>query len=316
MNLHVFFKFILVYFYTMTRSNLQLTKEPNLPKAAGHLKATGLAFEYFPAFEQKQHDFHTHEFVEMLFVINGTFRHVTADRTYDESAGGLTVINYNQFHTLKTPNGPVELMNVYWDLKKHPRPDLPEPLAARLQELIPAHPMLGHRLNRIRHLQVGETEKVSRLLQMLHREQQEQQAGNEAAIQALFRFFLIELCRAAPTGPTQAESRFNPRMETVRLYLEAHFCDPVRLETLCALSSLRKANLCRQFKAYTGLSTGDYLKQRRLAAALQTLRTTNDKIVTICHDCGFSDVSNFNRAFRNAFDTTPSEYRRQNHPQA
>ena len=294
----------------MNRENLHLTKKPNQLKAADHLQTTGLGFEYFPAFEQEQHDFHTHEFIEMLFVISGSFRHVTADRTYDESAGGLTIINYNQFHTLKTPNGPVKLMNIYWDLKKHPWPDLPEPLTARLQELIPVHPMLGHRLNRIRHLQVGETEKASRLLLMLHREQQEQEAGSGAAIQALFRLFLIELCRAAPAGPKQAESGFNPRMETVRLYLEAHFSDPVRLETLCTLSNLRKANLCRQFKAYTGLSTGDYLKQRRLAAALQKLRTTSDKIVTLCHDCGFSDVSNFNRAFRKALSQSPSEYRK------
>ena len=133
---------------------------------------------------------------------------------------------------------------------------------------------------------------------------------SEAAIDALFRLVLIELCRAAPAGFPQAESGFNPRMEAVRLHLDKHFTDPVRLEELCDLSNLRKANLCRQFKAYTGLSTGDYLKQRRLAAALQKLRTTSDKILTLCHDCGFSDISNFNRAFRSAFGITPSEYRK------
>jgi hypothetical protein len=50
------------------------------------LKSTGLAFDYFPAFGQRLRDVHTHRFVEMLFVTSGTFRHVTADRTYDESA--------------------------------------------------------------------------------------------------------------------------------------------------------------------------------------------------------------------------------------
>jgi len=45
---------------------------------------------YFPEFTQEKHDFHTHESIEMLFVIDGTFLHVPADRTYDESAGGLT----------------------------------------------------------------------------------------------------------------------------------------------------------------------------------------------------------------------------------
>lgn len=292
----------------MTRKNLPLTKQPK-PKASAHLESTGLAIEYFPAFFQEQHDFHTHEFIEMLFVINGTFRHVTADQTYDETTGGLTILNYNQFHTLKTPTGSVELINLYWNPQKHPLPQLPEPLATRMNELIPAHPRLGHRLNRTRHLQFAEPEKVTRLLRLLHSEQQEQDLGSEAAIDALFRLFLIELCRAAPALSKETRKHFNPRMKTVRLYLEKNYADPIRLEQLCEISNLQKANLCRQFKKHTGLSTGDYLKQRRLAAALQKLRTTDDKVLTICHDCGFSDIAHFNRTFRASFGQTPSEYR-------
>lgn len=294
----------------MARKNLPLTKEPSTRKANEHLESTGLAFEYFPAFFQEQHDFHTHECIEMLFVIAGSFRHVMADKTYDETAGGLTILNYNQFHTLTTPSGPVELMNIYWDLRKHPLPGLPEPLATRLNELIPIHPMLGHRLNRTRHLQFENPEKAARLLHLLHSEQQEQTVGSEAAIDALFRLFLIELCRTAPPVPEDTEASFSPRMETVRHYLEEHYAEPIRLEQLCKISTLREANLCRQFKKYTGLTTGDYLKQRRLAAALQQLRTTDDKILTICFDCGFSDIAHFNRTFRSAFGQTPTKYRR------
>ena len=170
--------------------------------------------------------------------------------------------------------------------------------------------MLGHRLNRTRHLQFDHPEKAAQLLHQLHAEQQGQGDGSEAAIDALFRLFLIELCRAAPAIPPDTEKRFNPRMETVRLYLEEHHTEPIALEQLCTISNLRKANLCRQFKKYTGLSTGDYLKQRRLAAALQKLRTTDDKILTICHECGFSDIAHFNRTFRTAIGQSPSEYRK------
>lgn len=296
----------------MARKNSQLLKNPNRENANRHLHKTGLAVEYFPAFEQAQHDFHTHKFVEILFVISGTFRHVTADRTYDETAGGLTILNYNQFHTLKTPNGPVELMNLYWDLKKRPMPSLPDPLIARMNELIPAHPMLGHRLNRVRHLQVDDPKITAQILFGLLREQQQSTVGGEAAIDALFHLFLIELCRAAPVSTDTVEQTFNPRMENVRRYLERHFAEPIRLEKLCELSHLEKANLCRQFKNYTGLSAGEYLKQLRLAAALTRLRTTNDKVLSICHDCGFSDVSNFNRTFRAAFGQSPGQYRKAN----
>jgi AraC-like DNA-binding protein/quercetin dioxygenase-like cupin family protein len=296
----------------MARKNSQLTKSPTRQKARHRLQETGLAAEYFPAFEQRQHDFHTHGFVEILFVISGTFRHVTADRTYDETSGGLTILNYNQFHTLTTPNGPVELINVYWDLRKRPVPALPEPLAGQMAELIPAHPMLEHRLNRVRHLQVEQKDKTQQLLFALLQEQQAPDPGSEAAIDALFRLFLIELCRAAPAKIDANETARHPRMEAVRRHLEQNFSEPVRLEQLCRLSRLRKTNLCRQFKMYTGLSTGEYLKQLRLAAALQKLRATNDKVLNICYDCGFSDISNFNRTFRKAFGQSPGQYRAAN----
>ena len=179
-----------------------------------------------------------------------------------------------------------------------------------LSAKVSAHPMLGHRLNRVVHLQIENPEKVTRLLQMLHDEQQKPDEGSEAAVQSLFRLFLMELCRASPVSTEGETEAFNPRMESVRKYLEAHHTEPIRLEQLCELSKLRKANLCRQFKKHTGLTTGDYLKQRRLAAAMQKLRTTNDKVLAIANDCGFSDIAHFNRAFRAAFGQTPSEYRK------
>ncbi len=293
----------------------QLMKRPNILSAQVQLEQTGLALEYFPAFEQSLHDFHTHDFIEMLYVIDGNFRHITADRTYDESAGGLTILNYKQFHSLKTAYGPVKLINVYWNPAMYPVPDLPEELATQLWSLIPQHQILGHRINLIRHLSVLNTEKMTQLLLMLVEELQSEHPGYTAAVQALFRLFLIELCRAAltPAPPTivydEDAQHHNPRMEQVRIYLEINYTEPIRLEQLCRLSRLKSANLCRQFKVYTGMSTGDYLKQQRLAAALQKLRMSSDKILTICNDCGFPDISRFNRLFRNTFNCTPSEYR-------
>jgi AraC-like DNA-binding protein len=298
----------------MCRENLHPVKSPTESVISDHLESTGLAVEYFPAFEQAQHDFHTHAFIELLFVIKGTFRHVTADRTYDETAGGLTILNYHQFHTLKTPAGPVELMNIYWNLRKYPYPKLPPPLSSRLPELIPPHPMLGHRLNKVVHLQFDDSDRIPDILFMLHNEQQHPSDGSEAAIQALFRLFLIRLCRVAPVVLYGNRERINPRMEAVRRHLDEHFSESIRLEKLWEMTRLKKANLCRQFKAYTGLSTGSYLKQRRLAAAMLKLRTTHDKILTICHECGFSDAAHFNRVFRGALDQTPSAYRAATQP--
>ncbi len=293
----------------MSGRSLQGIKKPNIRAIEDRLEKTGLALEYFPAFEQEKHDFHGHDFIEILFVFRGSFRHVTADNSYDETAGSLTIINDRQYHSLRTPDGPVELMNIYLKPALYPLPGLPEPLAGRLYDLIPLHPQLGNRLNSIRHLTVPDRKKMENLLLMLFEEQNKREPGQEAAIQSLLQLLLIELCRAAPARKDLFSSVYSSRIEKVCTFLEKNYAGTVRLEELCRISGLNSANLCRRFKEHTGMSTGNYLKQKRLAAAVQKLRSGNDKILTISHECGFSDISRFNRFFREAFGCTPSAYR-------
>ena len=275
-----------------------------------HLQATGLGIEYIRKFKWVPDPFHTHEFVELLFMLRGTCEHYTGNHTFKEKEGNMAIINYKQFHCYRIPDGPFDLMNIYWCPEKYHAPELPEPLSTRLHDLIPGHPMLGHRLNRIVRLELDDPEETKRLLFRLYKEQNEAAPGSEAAIDSLFQLLLIEICRSASIVPKSHEEVFNPRMEKIRCYLEKHYTEPVRIEQLCTLSGLKESNLCRQFKKYTDLSIGDYLKQRRLAAAMQQLRTTNNKILTICYDCGFSDITYFNRIFRTAIGKTPSDYRK------
>ncbi|MDA3956830.1 AraC family transcriptional regulator [Oceanispirochaeta sp.] len=294
----------------MQSESLQAIKRPVSSFSKERLGKYGLALEYFEHFEQGQHDFHSHEFIEILYVIRGRFRHITAGQTYDESSGGLTILNFRQFHSLKTAEGSVELMNIYIDPNLTSLPDLPDPLSQKLYDLIPIHQGLENRLNGVIHMSVKDPDKMTVLLKMLLMEQESEGWGSETALQTLYKLFLIELCRAAPVIEKD-DHVYRFRMEAVYVvYLEKHYTESVRLDDLCEISGLNSANLCRRFKEYTGKSTGDFSKQRRLAAALQRLRSGNDKILTVAEDCGFSDVSRFNRFFRDAFSCSPSEYRR------
>ena len=45
-----------------------------------------------------------------------------------------------------------------------------------------------------------------------------------------------------------------------------------------------------------------YLNERRLAAAAEALRRTEDKILTIAESVGFENLSNFNRQFKKVWD--------------
>jgi AraC-like DNA-binding protein len=62
----------------------------------------------------------------------------------------------------------------------------------------------------------------------------------------------------------------------------------------------------------SGLTFTAYLTERRLTAAYKALRRrapVDVPVSTIAFDCGFANVSHFNRSFRQRFGCTPSDVR-------
>jgi AraC-like DNA-binding protein len=68
-----------------------------------------------------------------------------------------------------------------------------------------------------------------------------------------------------------------------------------------------------------GTTFTEYTLARRLARAhglLSDVSRRNDRISAVALDCGFGDVSYFNRMFRRRYDVAPSEVRAQARPGA
>ena len=66
----------------------------------------------------------------------------------------------------------------------------------------------------------------------------------------------------------------------------------------------------RKFREISGMHFRDYLRFRYLAFALKRLRDTEDGILAIALDSGFSSHAAFTRAFRAAYGVTPAMYRK------
>lgn len=82
------------------------------------------------------------------------------------------------------------------------------------------------------------------------------------------------------------------------------------LSTLAAEARLSVYHFLRCFEDLTGTTPHQYLLRLRLRRAAVQLKQTSGKILDVALDCGFGDVSNFNRAFRAEFGVSPRAYRR------
>ncbi len=97
-------------------------------------------------------------------------------------------------------------------------------------------------------------------------------------------------------------------MQVVQLIEEAPGSD-LGLERLAALAGLSPYHFLRTFEQAAGTTPHQYVVRARLRLAAQRLADAPDKIIDIALDCGFEDVSNFNRAFRAEFGASPRAYR-------
>jgi AraC family transcriptional regulator len=82
------------------------------------------------------------------------------------------------------------------------------------------------------------------------------------------------------------------------------------LTALARHAQLSPYHFLRTFRSVAGVTPHQHLLRRRLQRAAIRLNNEPAKIVDIALDCGFGDVSNFNRAFRAEFGLSPRAWRR------
>lgn len=100
-------------------------------------------------------------------------------------------------------------------------------------------------------------------------------------------------------------------IKDIRDYLEEHFAEDLRLDSLSSKFAVSKYHLCREFKKYIGKSPKEYLITVRINNAKALLHGTDMRVADIARNVGFSDYSNFFGIFRKYERLSPAEYRRQ-----
>lgn len=80
--------------------------------------------------------------------------------------------------------------------------------------------------------------------------------------------------------------------------------------SLAREAGLSPYHYLRTFERVTGVTPHQYLLRARLRVAAMRIAEAREKVVDVALDCGFGDVSNFNRAFRAEFGVSPRVFRR------
>ncbi|MEH3024002.1 MAG: AraC family transcriptional regulator [Pseudomonas oryzihabitans] len=112
--------------------------------------------------------------------------------------------------------------------------------------------------------------------------------------------------RYAPALDARGSARINQAFD----YLLKELTEDIRLPEIARRVGMSDAGFSRFFKKVTGHGFIELARKLRIQQACRLLLQPELSVAAICFEVGYSNLSNFNRHFRNEMLQTPSEYRR------
>ncbi|MBD5129164.1 MAG: AraC family transcriptional regulator [Ruminococcaceae bacterium] len=139
--------------------------------------------------------------------------------------------------------------------------------------------------------------------------------GNTARLDMLMKSELLRLFWLLENSgdiDCRAHSEVN-RSEVIRPaleYIAENYGDNITIDKLAETVHLSKSYFMSRFRQAAGVSAVEYITQYRIRAACSVLTESSKTVSEISFECGFRNLSNFNRAFKRLMGCTPNEYRK------
>ncbi len=235
---------------------------------------------------------HTHNHMELFFIVGGKGQFLIEDQLYPVDANTLVMINPSVTHTEVSLNAqPFEYIV----------------LGIEGIELASSNTYNGQ-FSIIDHYESAE---ISGCLRNILREMEQKNPGYEDVCQAYMEILIIRLMRTIVlTVPTETQTiSANRQCAAVRRYIDLHFKEALTLEQLAEEGHMNKFYLSHAFKREYGISPINYMIEKRIEESKYLLAETDLSLSQIAQLLGFSSLSYFSQVFRRTQAMSPKGYR-------
>jgi AraC-like DNA-binding protein/mannose-6-phosphate isomerase-like protein (cupin superfamily) len=252
---------------------------------------------------------HFHSEIEILYVIEGTGTSYVADNIETFYPGDLALLGSNLPHFWRSDekyHAPESKEKINYivvqfpgDLFREPVFEYPEfhliqQLFKRASRGIRFNPPFSEKAGK-KMLKIAQStgfERVISLLQLL----------NQMAKTEHYRLLAGELYHQ------QNHDFTNDRLTKVLHFISTCYQQKIELEKAADIANLHPSAFCRFFKEKTGKSLSEYIADMRISYACKLITEGKLAISQICYECGFNNLSNFNRTFKRNTGYTPTNY--------
>lgn len=103
----------------------------------------------------------------------------------------------------------------------------------------------------------------------------------------------------------------NNRLDKVMHFINTNYQRKISQDEIARKIGMTTPAFCRYFKEKTGKGFSYFVNEMRIGYACKLLIERNLTITQVCFECGFNNISNFNRMFKRQTGYTPGEYQQQ-----
>jgi AraC-like DNA-binding protein len=248
---------------------------------------------------------HKHDFIEIVYVTEGSALEIVNDAQYEVRRGDLLFINPMELHRpLPDPEEPVCERFVLWVNKEY------------LEGLSTSQLSLSacfdtDRPEHSHHIRPGASERavLSARFGELVKECYSKDLGSEISAEGAFLQLMVQLNRLAGRTEDRSEAEeLSQLVQKAMQYIGENLGQPLSLEDIAGSLFVSKYHLSHAFSAEVGVSVYRYLMLRRLLLARQLL-SAGEPAGQVCRSCGFSDYTSFYRAFKSEYGISPRQFK-------
>ena len=253
----------------------------------------------------QEKDFHFHEFDKLVILVSGRVDYTVEGTSYRLEPWDILLVRHHMIHKAAIDlSVPYERIIIYLDSAYVER-FAPE---AGLMDCFAAAEKRRYCLMRP---DADSAERLRDALRRLEDSEDDELFGAQLLRGTLLVQLLVLINRIMLSDNSHEDSAGSGgRIAPALSYINENLTAELSIDDMAAMCYMSRYHFMRLFKAQTGCTVHNYIRQKRLVLAARLIREGMSAAAAAA-ECGFSDYSAFHRAFTKTFRVSPGKIKRQ-----
>ncbi len=261
---------------------------------------------------------HRHDYMQFNYIFHGKGKHFVRNNEFDIIKGDIFAIPPYVPHFIKAyQDSGIEIFEVEFE---------PEFINqnfenieniesffdfAYIEPFLVGESQVKPRLNLTGKLQV----EVEDILNVMLKEYSAKKPGYMLLIKSLLLKLLVLVGREFTRELENSDSlsiyqRHRDAIFNAIKYIDENYSSDLNVENVSKKFMLSQSYFRYLFKSINSMTFTEYLSSLRISRAMELLKTTDLRVLDICHEVGFNNVNHFNRLFGQKTGASPLMYRK------